>query len=345
MVAKRTGFVQAQVWPDTASTEAQGGTLERFGRVRLGRNPSAAVSGQYTVTVIGSVGAIVPSQAVFKSNDSALNPGKLFILDNTKTLVTTTDTMLLRSLEGGEGSKLEIGNTLTTVSPIALVNSIVTVAAETIQPLNAETIDAYRALILQSFRLEAQGGAATDYRIWAGDAQGVARVYPYAASGYTNSVNLFVEATLVDSTDGKGTPTQAILDDVASVVNFNPDTTLTLNERGRRPLTVVIFYLPVTIVTVDIIITGFTGITVTQQSLLLSALTNFIAQIRPYVAAAEPITSDNSILSVNNITGVIFAQIPAAIFTSATLKINGIATPSFTFVNGNIPWLSTITYN
>lgn len=346
LLYKLIGFVQKNIWPDTADPEASGGTLERFGRVRLGRNPRAAVAGQYRVLVTGTIGAVIPAQAVFKSDDTALHPGFLFILDNAHTLLTATaDTMVLRALTGGVEAKLAVGNTLTTVSPIANVDSVVTVTVEEIQPLAAETLAAYRQAILDSFRLEAQGGAATDYRIWAADAQGVAKVYPYAKEGETNANNIYVEATIADSTDGKGTPSQAILDDVEDVVNFDPDTSIPINERGRRPNTVRCYFLAITPKNVDITITGFVGVTVTQKALILAAITNFLATVRPFVAAADTAASRNDIVSANNLNGVIFSQIPAAVYTGITLQVAGVSLSSYTFNLGNIPNLNSITYN
>lgn len=346
LLYKFIAFVQKNIWPDTADPEASGGTLERFGRVRLGRNPRAAVAGQYRVSVTGTISAVIPAQAVFKSDDTSLHPGFLFILDNAHTLLTAaSDTIILRALTGGVEAKLAVGNTLTSVSPIANVDSVVTVTVEEIQPLAAESLSAYRQAILDSFRLEAQGGAATDYRIWAADAQGVAKVYPYAKDGETNANDIYVEATIADSTDGKGTPSQAILDDVEAVVNFDPDTGIPINERGRRPNTVICYFLPVTPKSIDITITGFAGITASQKALILAAITNFLATVRPFVAAADTVASKNDIVSTNNLNGVIFSQIPAAVYTGITLEVAGVTLTSYTFNLGNIPYLNSITYN
>ena len=53
----------------------------------------------------------------------------------------------------------------------------------------------------------------------------------------------------------------------------------------------------------------------------------------------------NDILSTNNINGTIYAQIPMAVYDSVTLKINSVSVSSNTFINGNIPYLNSITYN
>ena len=222
---KAIANVQKNIFIDTAEPESIGGTLERFGRVKLNREPFSARAGEYIVTVTGSIGAIIPAQSTFKSDDTVINSGKLFILDSAFTLVATTDSITIRALEAGNDSKLNIGDTLTATAPIALVDSIVTVSAETIEPSAEENIEDYRDKALDAYRLEPQGGAATDYRLWSADAQGVKQSYPYAKTGVVNEINLFVEATIADSIDGKGTPSALLLTDVEEVVEFDPDTT------------------------------------------------------------------------------------------------------------------------
>lgn len=329
------------IWVDTCDEP----TLIRFGLVKINRMPFQAVAGQYTVTVTGTIGGVIPVNSVWKSDDSALNPGILYILDEEHTMLTTSDSIVLRSLTLGLDSKLNIGDTLTATSPIPLVNSSATVVSEYVQPLAAEDIEDYRSIIIDSFRLEAQGGAGTDYRIWSADVQSVEKVYPYAKSGYANQIDLFVEAKAADSTDGKGTPSQMTLDEVEEVVNFSPDTTLPLNERGRRPLQVIVNYLPVTIQTVVITITGLQGLTPTLQTNLLTQLTAEINSIRPFVASADDLASKNDILNNNKLGAVIYNTSQGAIYTSVSFTVDAVSYLSYTFEQGNIPYLNpTIIY-
>ena len=116
--------VQKNIFIDTAEAEAIGGTLERFGRVKLNRNPFPARAGKYTLQVTGTIGAVIPAQTTFKSNDDSQNPGKLFILDTQFTLTAISDIRTVRSLESGIETKLEIGNKLTATAPIALVDKL-----------------------------------------------------------------------------------------------------------------------------------------------------------------------------------------------------------------------------
>jgi hypothetical protein len=337
--------LQKNIFVDTADPEAIGGTLERFGRVKLGRNPFPAVAGQYSVQLNGTIGAIIPESTTFKSNDTSQNPGNLFILDNAYTMITTNDVVILRALTSGTSSALAISDTLTSTSPIARVNSGVVVTAQTVQPLDAESIEIYRQAIINSYQLSPQGGSAVDYRLWAQDAQGVAEVYPYASSGNINEIDLYIESIIADSTDGKGTPSGAMITNVESVIEFNPNSSLPILERGRRPLGVwQVNYYPVTIVTVDIVITGFTGVTPAQKVQILAAFTAAIGAMRPFVSTADILANKNDIIDNNKIIGILITSQPGAIFTSIAFKINGTTLSTYNFILGNIPYLNSITY-
>tara|TARA_R110002167_G_scaffold110087_4_gene280350 strand:+ start:13345 stop:14526 length:1182 start_codon:yes stop_codon:yes gene_type:complete len=337
--------VQKNIFVDTADPESIGGTLERFGRVKLGRSPFSAQAGTYTVSVTGTALAVIKASTTFKSNDNSTSPSMLFQLDNDYTLTGTGDTIDVRALEGGLDSQLVIGDTLTATAPIANVESLATVTAEVITPLSAETIEDYRTKAIEAYQLEPQGGAATDYRLWSADAQGVAKVYPYVKQGFAGEIELFVEATQIDSIDGKGTPSIAILNDVESVVEFDPDTTKPLNERGRRPVGVFnIDFNPITVKEINVELTGYQNLTPTIQATIDTAVEAFIQTVRPFVDAADVLANKKDILSVNNLTFVILEAVPQSIFTSLDLKVDTVSVPTFTFDNGDIPNFNPLTY-
>jgi hypothetical protein len=338
------GIVQRNVAPDTADSESVGGTLERWGRIKLGRNPFPARAGKYQIIVTGEMGAFIKAQTTFKSDDTSLNPGFLFILDEGYTLVNTSDYITVRALTAGVIAKLDVLDTLTATAPILLVDSGATVYSEVVQPLAAEEIEAYRAAVLNSYRLEAQGGADTDYRLWSQDAQGVKAVYPYARSGFSNQVNLFIEANRIDSTDGKGTPGSGLLADVEAVVNFSPDITQPLNDRGRRPTNVIVNYIPITVKLVEIKITSFFALTTPTQTLISNGLNELVDSIRPFVAGADILENKNDILDRNRIIAAIIEARPGAVFGAIELKVAGVIVDTFTFENGDIPYLNLITY-
>ncbi|MBC7486087.1 MAG: baseplate J/gp47 family protein [Cytophagaceae bacterium] len=339
------GKLQKNIFVDTADPESSGGTLERFGRVKINRDPFNARAGQYTASVTGTVGGTIDASTTFKSDDSSLNPGKLFILDTPYTLVSSPDFITLRALTSGTNGKLNIGDTLTVTAPVPNVNKIATVTAVVIEPLEGEGIEEYRGKVVLSYRLEPQGGAGTDYRLWSQDAQGVKQTYAYAKSGVKNEINLFVEAEISDSTDGKGTPSAGLLADVESDIEMNPDTDLPEEERGRRPLGIFqIHYLPVTIKQVDININGFSGLTTDIQTAILSSIKSLTDDIRPFVSSVDILSNKNDILDVNRIVAAILSARPGAVFGTVTMKIDGVTMSTFQFLYGDIPYLNTVTY-
>ncbi len=336
---KINAFVQKNSWVDTADPESMGGSLERFGRVKLNRNPYPATAGQYIVTVTGTIGAVIPARTIFKSNDNALNAGKLFILDNQYTLVAVSDSITLRALEIGIDSRLNIGNQLTSTTPISLVNSLAVVSSEAVEPFSSEDIEVYRRKIIESFQLEPQGGSSSDYRLWANEVQGVAQSYPFAVSGQVGQVNLFIEATIEDSTDGQGSASSGLLDDVKDNIELPIS-----GVPARKPVGNIVNYLSVTPLEVNIEIAGFQGLTTDIENLIEGALTEEIAKIRPFVSAIDIVSKRNDTLNTNKIITTILTTVPGSVFGTITLEVDSVATASKTFAGGEIPFLNSVTY-
>jgi len=332
--------IQKNVAPDSCDEE----TLIRFGKIKLNRLPFAAIAGQYSVLVTGTIGQTIPAQTTFKSDDDSTSPGILYVLDTLFTFSSGTGTITLRALTLGVEGKLDISDTLTSTAPLPQIESLATVTAEIVEPLAAETIEDYREKVLQAYRLEPQGGAATDYRLWASDAQGVEKVYPYARSGYPCEINLYIEATVADSIDGLGTPSPSLIDDVEDVINFDPDTSLPLNERGRRPLQVIVNYFPITPRPVVITISSFSGLTVDIQNRITSEIEKLLTAIRPFVDSADVVSSKNDILDGNKLIASILTASPGATFGSVSFTVSGTPYSTYTFIEGDIPYKSLISY-
>lgn len=334
------GAVQKNIYLDTCDEE----TLLRHGKIKLNRLPFQPVAGKYKLEVTGSTGATIPAGTLFKSNDTAFNPGIIYQVDSDYTLAASTDFILVRCLTLGPAGKLDVNDTLTCTVPLPLVDKLATVTEEDVQPLAGESIEDYRKKVMLSNRLEPQGGSPGDYRIWAADAQGVRTVYPYPKFNAPSWVSLFIEANPGDSLDGKGTPTAQIIADVEDVVNFNPDNSLSLNERGRRPTQVFVEYLPVTPLNVVINIASYQNLTVDIQNLITDALGQLVNSIRPYVAGADILSDKNDILDTNQIIGTIITAKPGSVFGSVTFTVSGSPESSYQFQGGNIPYLLSVNF-
>lgn len=335
------GNLQKNIWVDTAEPVEVGGTLQRFGFTKLQRYPNPATQGRYEVEVTGTVGATTPALTQFKSNDDSLNPGFLYILDAAFILATNPDTITIRALTAGTESLLDVGDTLTATAPILNVSQSVEVTAITTDPVNAETIEEYRAKAIQAYQLEPQGGAPADYRLWGLDAAGTRQIYPYAASGLPNEINVFVEATIDDSTDGKGTPTGTILTDVADDIETDPITGV-----GRRPLGVFLVNVePIVPLDVDITIDSGGTITLAQQAVIQTAIDEWAYNIRPFIAGIDNAATRNDVISTFGIGSVVIEAIGGVIISSISMDVDGSTVTSYQFdANGEIPFINPITF-
>ena len=334
--------VQKNIFVDTADSEEFGGTLERFGRIKLKRNPFPAVAGKYTVSLTGSIGGVIPIGTLWKSDDTSASPDYLFTNDAPITFASTTATTILRSLTGGIEAKLIVGNTLSLTGPIALVNTTATVTAETIVPQEKESLEEYRRKILTAFRLEPQGGSGSDYLLWSLEVQGVRNAYPYTKydlTGYSNEVNLYVES---DDANLFYVPTTTILNNVKDNIELP-----TSDRPSRKPLGVnQIYYLPVVPLNVTIQINQIVGFTYTtnEQTTILNYIKSKLSEIRPFVDSINVVEDKNSVLNPYKLGEMVASAIPTKQFTSVTFTVSGVSQTNYEFVNGDIPKLTTITY-
>lgn len=340
------GDIQDNCFPDKASTELNGGTLERLGRIYLNRNPFPDSIGVFKFSVTGVAGSVLRSDLTFKSNDDALNAGQVYVLDTEYTLTGTADEIEVRSIGAGVDYNLNVGNNLTITEPVIGVDKTVTVSEVVTQPTAGETEELYRQAILNAIQLEPQGGAKSDYRIWSGDAQGVRLVYPYVRDGEAGTVDIYVEATLIDSEDGKGTPGTAILNAVADVIDFDPDVTKPDYERARRPMQANVEVSAITLIPVDVTITGLNDDSASVQTAIESSLNDFIYDVRPFIDGADLLRNKNDILYSGNVQGVVTsALLNGNFFNVLELKVDGNIVTSYEFGLGNIPYLRNLIFN
>lgn len=336
--------IQNNIFPDTANVEAEGGTLERLGRIYLNRNPRPATSGVFKLSVTGTAGAVLRNSLTFKSNENSKNPNQLYVLDAEYILTGSSDEIEVRSLGGGLDFELNVNDELTITEPVIGVNSLVTVLDVIDAPLASEDIEVYRQNILDAIQLEPQGGSKTDYRLWANDAQGVRKVYPYVKNGEAGTVQVYVESVLPGE-DGNGVPSTSLMNDVDEVVNFDPDETKPINERGRIPIQATLEVLPIEPIPVDVEITGLNDNSLSIQSAIQNNLKAFLYNVRPYVAGADLPRTKNDILYSGRLQSVVTDVLDSSnFFTGFIMKVNGNIENSFQFTLGSIPYLRDITY-
>lgn len=346
LIYRNIAKVQKNIFVDTADRESSGGTLERFGRVKLNRDPFLATAGIYEIEVTGTIGGVVPANTVFKSNDDASSPSKLYVTDSEFTLAGSSVLVTVRALEVGLDSRLVAGDKMTLTSPLVNVDSEATVDSEITIPLAAEDIEDYREKVMIAFRIESQGGSRGDYILWSLDTQGVRKVYPYAISGAVNEMNLYVEANVDDSGPTfPGQPTAQMLLDVEEVIERDPDTTLELYERSRRPVGMIIHFLEPSPKYIDIEITDLFDDSASVKTIIENAVIALLHDVRPFIDGADDPNNMNKWLYISNLVGAVNSAIGQSNnFSALTFTVDSAPATSYEFINGNIPILNSITY-
>lgn len=337
--------IQNNIFPDTATSELQGGMLERLGRIYLNRNPFNATIGRFNISVVGVAGSVLRESLTFKSNEDALNQGQVYVLDLEYTLTGTDDVIEVRSIGSGVEFNLNVGNRLTITEPIIGVDKTVTVTEIIEQPKASEDLELYRQAILTAIQLEPQGGSKGDYRQWATDAQGVRLVYPYVRDSNASIVDIFVEATLADSVSGTGVPTTTILNDVLEVINEDPDVTKLPYERSRKPMQADVQVSAITRVPIDINITGLNNNTASVQSTIESAIVDFLYKVRPFIDGADLRRNKNDILYSGKLQSAVTDSLTNGnFFNDLTVLVDGNAVVFYEFDLGNVPYLRNLNF-
>jgi hypothetical protein len=280
--------VQKNILPDLADPESMGGTLERYGRLKLGRNPNPATQGRYTATFTGVIGTTISlgTQLVNKVTNT------YYTVDASITLSSATgNTSILASKSGAD--TLQVGDILFTVNTIINLQSSVTVASVLTIPMDAEDLEVYRGEILKVYKLEPNGGSNSDYVKWALDiaeSTNTRTVYPFTT--INGQANIYIEGNTVNSV-----LIQSILDafwksDFTGIFEQSQDITIPINQRGRRPLGFTgINILNVTWITVDIEIKNLNDTSTAVQTAITQELTNLLYNKRPFVVGIGDINN------------------------------------------------------
>lgn len=335
---------QRNLYPDTADTFENGGSLNRLGSIYLNRDIRPATSAIYSVNVTGVEDSVLRSGLTFKTNIDSSNPNKLYILLNEYTLTGSNDLITVRSVEGGLDYSQDNGNNLTITEPVIGVDKTVTINKNGLvaftDPLAAETTQEFRNSILNAIQLEPQGGSKSDYRIWSSDAAGVRFVYPYAKDGEAGTVQIFVE-----SSGNGGVPSQAILDEVEEVINFDPDETKPTAQRARRPIQANLEVIPIDPIDVEINITGLEDSSTSVRDAIELNLIDFLKNVRPFVDGSDLLRNKNDILYSAKLQGVVSDVLdPDNFFNNFSMLIDGVSQTSFIFSREKIPNLINVNY-
>jgi len=326
--------IQRNLYPDTADPSSEGGELERLGMLYLRRLPKPATATILKLKVNGTQGSTLRANLTFKSNKNNV----VYILDSEYILNGLIDIISVRSIEVGKHTILSIGDTLNITEPIIGVDSEVSVFEVVREAVSEETIEDYRRAIIDAIQLEPTGGSKTNYRLWARDAEGVRNVYPYLKQNDAGTIEIYVES---DS----GVVSPQMIADVERVLEFDPDVSKPVYERGRKPMQAKLDIKPVVDLSVDVIIKGLSTRSNAIDNSIRSSIDAYLYNIRPFIAGGELLRDKNDILNIARLSTVISDSIGSDnYFLDLKMNIDGAPYNIYTFSLGRIPKLNTVVY-
>ena len=184
-------FIGEQVFPDTAEEKY----LQRWASIwGITRIPAAYAAGKTNRT--GTDGSVIPEGTRFRRSD-----GWEYESIADATIASGTASVDVEAVTAGLDGNCDAAVTLSLVTPIAGVNSSGEVDGDGITGgADEESVELWRARVLDRIRRPPMGGAAVDYEKWALEVPGVTRVWVYPEWMGPGTVGV----TFVRDGDGEG---------------------------------------------------------------------------------------------------------------------------------------------
>jgi uncharacterized phage protein gp47/JayE len=163
-------YLSQQLFADTADREY----MLRVA-VMYGITPTPATFASGTVTATGTNGSVIPDGTVLVRDD-----GATYEVTAEATIASGTATVAVQAVLAGADGNMDAADTLSFESPIAGVDSTVTVASGGISGgTDEEDTEGTRARLILRLQEPPQGGNDQDYEAWALAVAGVTRVWVY----------------------------------------------------------------------------------------------------------------------------------------------------------------------
>ena len=351
IVYKLVGWYFLQMFPETADWKEVtilGVRLRPL--VKLGvlfgvGEPLAGVQWRGIITIdVLTQGSVLYSGTQLKSNVT----GKLYIVEETKTLLQQKETVSVVCTEIGAAGNLEQNDTLNFVNPYGFVKTEAVVLDVARVGLDNETEISYRRRVANRFRMQPQGGALADYRIWASEVQGVLNVYPYNDKEQPGGVLLYVSG--ISDVYADRIPDKGLLKKVGEACTYDPET----GRATRKPLTAMLDpkndgsysnVKPVSVAVFDVAITGVSGIVSADFAQVVKpALQNYFLDRDLYIRGLSDDNNRTNVISKNHVITVInqIAVSVKAIFETAEIRKDGKVVPLYTLDNGELARLGAL---
>jgi len=307
--------------------------------------PTPATRAELQVQIeVNIPGAALQAGSTLYSADN----GYTYAVTASTTLTTPTTTVNVRATgdpngTGGKGSdgnlpngaQLRFSTTPAGATETATVTAAITAAAD------RESEQLYRQRVVSRFSAPPQGGAYSDYRIWATGVAGISNAYPYTGAT-PGTVSVYVEATPESSGDSNGIPTVAQLDAVSAAIELDDE-----GLASRRPIGSLVAVYPIARTAFNVSVSGLSvpGSAAEVQDQIQTALFNYFANRSPYIIGLDTQGRADRI-TATAVGGVVDDVVSAAngIFTGVTVQQGGSNVSTYTLGTGEKAKLGTLTY-
>jgi len=325
LLYKYGGFMFLQIFVSKASareTDINGQILSplvEWGRLIGVGDPAPATQAELLidVTVENQTGTLPSgSQLTGPTN------GVTYITIGAVSLSASTVFVLVRAVAdqaGGSGAgvvgNLDPGATLNFANPLANVNRVATVTAQTVTGADGESTAAYRQRVLDRFQKRPQGGALADYELWAEEPAGILNAYPYT-SDCPGQVDVYIEATVASSGNADGIPTTAQLQEALDSIETDVSGVPT-----RRPANALVNTFPITRSAFDVLVSGLVVADPVQvQADIQAAVTQYFLDREPFIVGLSVLPRKDRV-TASAVGGLIEDIVSAAggIFSAATI--------------------------
>lgn len=306
----------------------QASKLLEVGQDKIGRGLFLAVAGEYTCTTTAKGVGDIPLGSRFIKNIN----GTDYVYESLST-VAGGDPISVRALTAGLESELVISDKLTAQQGLSFAENTITVSAVTENPVDSETIEEYREVVLAFERARGGNGNASDYVFWITNVNGLRTGYVYTKEGEAGKGIFYCEST--DNT--VLIPSAGLILDAIDSIKYD------INGVSQPPVEFFEFVdtdnvLPVQITGVKISLTnGDSGQLASIQNLMRSYLLlkrPFLHTVNKFITTTEGYnTLENTIAVVDIIQLLANANIT---FTAISMDVDILLTGSYVVKNAYV---------
>lgn len=186
LLVKMIDGISNNVWVGSM----QAAKLLEVGQDKIGRGLFLAVKGEYRCTTSEKTPGDIPEGTVFTSEIN----GVLYKYETTSTVAAGSN-VVVRAMIAGTANALQVSDILKSQQQLTYAESEIEVVEVVEEPVDTETIEEYRAIVVAFERLRLGNGNASDYILWVANVNGLRTGYPYTAPGEAGKAVIYCEST------------------------------------------------------------------------------------------------------------------------------------------------------